>query len=109
MAIGAKHKCNFCNQPAPVALWVDKETGELPVACKTCGIRYCSHRCLDKDKFRHVRSCDGLVEAKENLCGVCGLQAELRCSRCKLIHYCCKEHQKVDWRVHKKNCPPSQK
>lgn len=28
----------------------------------------------------------------------------LTCSRCKSSSYCCKEHQKEDWKVHKKWC-----
>lgn len=27
-----------------------------------------------------------------------------RCSRCKAIYYCCKEHQKIDWKRHKSEC-----
>ena len=26
------------------------------------------------------------------------------CMRCKLVHYCCKEHQRLHWPEHKKNC-----
>ena len=27
-----------------------------------------------------------------------------RCSKCKLVYYCCKEHQQSDWKVHKLVC-----
>jgi hypothetical protein len=26
------------------------------------------------------------------------------CSKCKKVFYCCKEHQKDDWKRHKKTC-----
>lgn len=28
----------------------------------------------------------------------------LRCSQCALVHYCCREHQKKDWKKHKAFC-----
>ena len=43
----------------------------------------------------------------------CGLERCLKevetkdkglCSGCKEVHYCCKEHQKEDWKRHKKGC-----
>jgi hypothetical protein len=38
-------------------------------------------------------------------CKVCGKTAGIkRCGRCKAVGYCGKEHQKVDWKVHKKIC-----
>ncbi|TPX69260.1 hypothetical protein SpCBS45565_g02530 [Spizellomyces sp. 'palustris'] len=30
-------------------------------------------------------------------CTVCGLEAPKTCSKCKKVHYCCREHQLVDW------------
>ncbi|KAF2188856.1 hypothetical protein K469DRAFT_702561 [Zopfia rhizophila CBS 207.26] len=38
------------------------------------------------------------------LCKVCGEMNAKRCARCKVIVYCGKEHQKVDWKVHKRVC-----
>lgn len=39
------------------------------------------------------------------LCNVCGKVGEVkRCGRCKVVAYCGKEHQKVDWKVHKRTC-----
>jgi len=39
-------------------------------------------------------------------CGTCGEGhlALLRCSGCKLVFYCTKEHQKMSWRSHKPEC-----
>lgn len=40
-----------------------------------------------------------------NICVVCGKgDYLLRCSRCKSVYYCSKEHQKLDWKKHKSNC-----
>ena len=41
-------------------------------------------------------------------CGLEGcsktVESKGRCSGCKDIHYCCKEHQVKDWKRHKKEC-----
>lgn len=39
-------------------------------------------------------------------CGVlgCTVASRLRCSRCKVQHYCSPEHQKADWGAHKRVC-----
>lgn len=38
-------------------------------------------------------------------CAVCGSAAALKaCSRCKAVHYCCKEHQLEHWKSHKADC-----
>ena len=42
----------------------------------------------------------------ETLCTVCKKPAEKSCSRCKMVYYCSVEHQKVDWKQHKKGCFP---
>jgi pre-rRNA-processing protein TSR4 len=38
------------------------------------------------------------------LCALCGCRAPHQCSRCKLVSYCSKEHQKAHWKLHKKRC-----
>ena len=43
--------------------------------------------------------------ASEGICQVCQVQATKKCSLCKIIYYCGKEHQKQDWPAHKSNCP----
>lgn len=40
-------------------------------------------------------------------CAVCGVREELkRCGRCKRVCYCCREHQKSHWKIHKTECKP---
>ncbi len=39
-------------------------------------------------------------------CKVCGkVEGAKHCSRCKVVAYCGTEHQKEDWKVHKRLCP----
>lgn len=40
----------------------------------------------------------------DSTCAVCGKQASQRCSLCKAVHYCGREHQKQDWKTHKSKC-----
>lgn len=47
-----------------------------------------------------------MSENLNNECGVCKIPCERKCSSCKLIYYCCEEHQKSDWTVHKAVCRP---
>ena len=38
-------------------------------------------------------------------CAVCGRTVPFkRCTKCKEVGYCCREHQKLDWKFHKKSC-----
>ena len=40
-----------------------------------------------------------------NGCGICGRSyPSLKCSRCKGVQYCSREHQKLDWKYHKALC-----
>ncbi|XP_060527744.1 programmed cell death protein 2 [Cylas formicarius] len=39
------------------------------------------------------------------LCNICGCFAEKKCSKCKQVYYCCREHQICDWKEgHKLSC-----
>lgn len=45
------------------------------------------------------------AETYHDLCVVCGSKGPKRCSRCKIVTYCSKEHQEVDWKkTHKAVC-----
>lgn len=49
--------------------------------------------------------CDEVEEDEEHgVCNVCGVECESACGKCHLVYYCSKEHQRIDWEVHKKNC-----
>jgi hypothetical protein len=37
-------------------------------------------------------------------CALCQEAATKRCSRCKTVWYCSTEHQRTDWKNHKKEC-----
>lgn len=41
-----------------------------------------------------------------NKCAICKKTANQKCGGCHLIYYCTKEHQKTDWKNHKKQCRP---
>jgi SMC interacting uncharacterized protein involved in chromosome segregation len=47
--------------------------------------------------------CQGMAETSLP-CAVCAKEAPMRCGGCKRAFYCCKEHQKQDWKLHKKLC-----
>ncbi|XP_068915824.1 SET domain-containing protein SmydA-8-like [Tenebrio molitor] len=42
----------------------------------------------------------------ENSCAECQKPADLKCSACKLVAYCSKDHQKKHWKTHKALCRP---
>ncbi len=47
----------------------------------------------------HVRKGEYFIR-----CPFCPMITVKRCSRCKLITYCCKEHQRLDWSNHRPLC-----
>jgi hypothetical protein len=42
----------------------------------------------------------------ENICANidCNVHAKYRCNQCLSTYYCSTEHQKIDWKTHKKFC-----
>lgn len=46
------------------------------------------------------------VSSGGTVCAQCQQPAELKCSGCKLVTYCSKEHQKQHWKTHKTLCRP---
>lgn len=42
-------------------------------------------------------------------CKICGRREGLkRCGRCKVVAYCGRDHQKADWKLHRKACAPKE-
>lgn len=39
-------------------------------------------------------------------CAKCGKNACFMCTNCKTVHYCSRECQKGNWKIHKGNCCP---
>ena len=39
-------------------------------------------------------------------CAICDKEAVQKCSACKRVRYCSREHQKQHWKEHKKICQP---
>ncbi|XP_038222463.1 SET domain-containing protein SmydA-8 [Zerene cesonia] len=40
-------------------------------------------------------------------CAICLEPTEHKCSNCQSVHYCSRDHQKQDWKVHKHRCTPA--
>ncbi|KAL0118545.1 hypothetical protein PUN28_009304 [Cardiocondyla obscurior] len=54
---------------------------------------------------RTQRLDDGVRADARLICAVCDRTDELsRCSRCKVVFYCTKEHQRRDWKRHREFC-----
>lgn len=48
------------------------------------------------------------MRSEVKACKVCGKSVGMkRCARCKAVAYCGTEHQRVDWKIHKKFCVPA--
>lgn len=64
-------------------------------------VQFCHIDFIEKEikKKDQVNNCSYVKCKKEN--------SKLRCSRCKLVFYCCQDHQVKDWKTHKLVCKPS--
>ena len=90
------------------------------ILCPDCGkVGYCSDGHMKAGERMHAPSCEGsglgsqipmdagmgedMVEMTDLRCVVCGERGK-RCQGCQLVAYCGKEHQKEDWKRHKREC-----
>lgn len=96
-----------------------ESNGEFNEAVQTYlnGMAYCKHAknvffpLVDKLNKKYQIYSDEIIETfmlkGEKFCNVCKQMDSdklSRCSSCKIVHYCCKEHQASDWKIHKKAC-----
>lgn len=42
-----------------------------------------------------------------SVCAVCGLKGDFRCSQCQQRRYCSRQHQRLDWAMHRQACGSS--
>ncbi|CAG9767247.1 unnamed protein product [Ceutorhynchus assimilis] len=47
---------------------------------------------------------DAVLQDEPNKCQVCRNPAKQKCAGCNCVYYCSREHQKFDWKKHKKVC-----
>jgi hypothetical protein len=44
------------------------------------------------------------IKKNGKLCMVCDVSCKSKCQSCKKVYYCCRNHQLIDWKKHKKIC-----
>lgn len=64
---------------------------------------------MSDDRFTsYLQGTVGSIEQMrqfQHQCRICGGTDNLRrCSRCQVAYYCCQEHQRLDWKLHKLEC-----
>lgn len=87
-----------------VAVWVDPVCGK-----EKCGIQ--TRQEVQKVMSELMGEGGGRMGSEPRAspevipCKLCGkTDAIKKCARCMVVGYCGKEHQKADWKTHKKNC-----
>ena len=87
-------------------------TNSIAFKCTGCdSTAYCSKECQKEDWKRHKQSCSFLQKNSQELtnskmfCSACKSSDNLsKCGGCKVMHYCSKECQRSDWKIHKSFC-----
>jgi hypothetical protein len=84
--------------------------------CSKCKcVFYCSSECQKSDWMDHKIICKEIEQALKlagnGHCSYCRKPGAkmYKCSICLITRYCSKEHQKADWREHKKTCTKTDK
>ncbi|KAM4061850.1 MYND finger domain-containing protein [Hirsutella rhossiliensis] len=123
-AAGAR--CESCGEVAkdilqsPISYLHAERPFVVVVVSSFCGQEGCEIRARQEmqDTMAEAGQADGSMGAKQmqgqdaqstegKVCRVCGEMAGARrCSRCLAVAYCSRQHQKEDWKVHKKGCKP---
>lgn len=73
-----------------------------------CNIKYLLNKKIIKDDnnngFQYIAADKKTLKKLTKHCEICGILSSKCCPTCKSAYYCCAEHQKQDWKIHKKYC-----
>ncbi|KAA6399516.1 MAG: hypothetical protein EZS28_004960 [Streblomastix strix] len=92
---------------------IGEETKQILTASQKKRLRKKNKKQLQKEEENHKKQdIDSDQDAEEEeerdksklTCAVCGKECSLRCSACKEVSYCCKQHQLDHWNTHKLRC-----
>ncbi len=65
-----------------------------------CRCKNCQEFNVDEEPYADLK-----IQCEFTLCDLTSADTELKtCTRCSLVAYCSKEHQREDWRLHKQVC-----
>jgi hypothetical protein len=95
------HCTNKSDPKSGFILWTDEH--DIPwIFMPTCGDDKCFRHAVKLIKQKKTPDCSPLF----SICRNCGAAREkmLWCSQCKIVKYCSKECQKLNWPIHKSGC-----
>jgi hypothetical protein len=109
----AAPRCTVCQSPTTVGIqrpvsFLHTEDPHINIyVLSSCGKTQCRREALEANE--HIMD-QTLQKQREELalgrfCGVCGTEeGTKKCTKCRVVSYCSKEHQKADWKKHKDLC-----
>jgi len=109
---GISVKCNIClKNTTPGEEYLENPDGEF--VCEGCmtQLSACLEMLFNDDTFNPPTE-ENVYIPQVPSCAVCDLRTQpggqdkplLVCGACKVVYYCCVEHQKEHWPEHKKPC-----
>jgi len=107
----ASKQLNYPDSTSMMMLWISiiyhyEKNGMLDCNNDANGIVIQST--YDMNIFKEVKNHFDMVHKSLQVCAICKIKGSFKCPLCNQ-NYCCKEHQKQDWKTHKKICRPKLK
>jgi len=104
----ASKELNYLNSTAMIIVWISliyhyEKYGLLDCNNDSNGIVI--QESTYNNLFKTVQSHYEEQHNSLKVCGICKIKGAFKCPLCNQ-NYCCKEHQKQDWKSHKKVCSP---